>query len=73
MTLGLTGGRGDNRGLFESSSNVLQASSGYYGLSAGSAASSGSGRDVTLGITTDPQKSGMVADLSDGICGIIKY
>lgn len=24
-------------------------------------------------LSSDPQKSGMVADLSDGICGIIKY
>ena len=59
MTLGLTDGVGNNRGLFEGSENVLHASSEYYGVPVNTPSPSGSGSDVTLGITFDPTKSGI--------------
>lgn len=66
MTLGLTNGSG-NYGVWQQAfqSNHLIASSGAYGTSVGSDSVSGDATaGITFGVTTDPAKSGMVADLS---------
>ena len=58
MTLGLTDGTG-TYGIKEGSDNNIGSNSNVYGLPVGSTLGSGSGPDVSYGITTDAAKSGM--------------
>lgn len=73
-------GNGIGLGLYDGVQNRSLAARNYsgntlqqfdsYGAAVGSAAGNFNGRtDVVLGITTDPEKSGLVADLS-GVTGI---
>lgn len=63
MTLGLTDGT-NNSGLTNTNQNFLQPVVNNYGLNTGSATSTGASiGNVTIGVTTDPTKSGLVANL----------
>lgn len=65
MTLGLTDGN-TNKGLYETSSNVLTGATNLFGTNIGTSGGSDSFKDnVGIGITTDPSKSGMVAQLDE--------
>lgn len=76
MTLGLTDGT-NNVGLRLSSGEgylTTSASSGYGSVIGIVSSSFGIASNNKLGgITTDPTKSGVVADLSDGQIVVIKY
>lgn len=62
MTLGLTNGE-NNIGLCEGASNYLCAGTGQYGTNVGVLISGNPGdRDYTIGVTTDPDKSGIVLE-----------
>lgn len=67
MTLGLTDGT-NNTGLYanvSSSPYLVQNNNGAYGDSVGTTHSGGAlGNNKSLGITLDPTKSGVIADLS---------
>ena len=64
MSVGLFDGT-DNVGLTQQfwtyTGHFLQANTAAYGTSAGSAYASGTSRNVTVGLTTDASKSGVVA------------
>lgn len=53
--------------------NVIGASGDAYGQDIGTMRSGTWGGSLSYGITTDPTKSGVVADLSDGQIVVIKY
>lgn len=78
MTLGLTDGKNDY-GLSKSSSTVLSwapliANNKTYGTDVGNTQDALSeNKAISFGITTDPTKSGVVADISDGQIVVIKY
>lgn len=64
MTLGLFNGQ-SNVGLAEGDSRALWAQGGNFGKPAGSVLSRPGGRaNHTIGVTTDPTKSGLVADFN---------
>lgn len=70
-TLGLTDGT-DFRGLVKSVSYDLGLSSSLYGQPVGTSGTVSSGvNDVGLGVATDPDKSGLVADLSQATAATI--
>lgn len=75
MTLGMTAGNGATFGLSTStadSNRVMVGLSGNYGTTAGSSTSgSWTTNQVTVGITEDPEKSGLVADLSSATAATI--
>ena len=65
MTIGLTDGVTFG-GLSNYSNNTLETRTGDYGLSVGSTSSgTGFNRSVSVGLTTDSSKSGLIADLSN--------
>lgn len=66
MTLGLTDGT-NNGGLLTSTANAqpLTVRQTNYGQDVGSSSGSGTLTGVTVGVTTDPEKSGMVSDLTE--------
>ena len=77
MTLGLTDGT-EEYGLTSyqtgSVGRRLTAFTTTKGTTVGTVATTGNIQyDYSIGITTDPKKSGVVADLSDGQIVIIKY
>lgn len=78
ITLGLTNGI-NNYGLSKSTSSVLTwapliANDKTYGTNVGNTQDARSENiAISFGITTDPTKSGVVADLSDGQIVVIKY
>lgn len=65
MTLGLTDGT-NNTGLYYSGNSTMTYRPGVFGKPAGTSDfGSAPATAVSLGITTDPTKSGMIADLSE--------
>lgn len=75
MTLGLTTGTttgGSNFGLRASSESRLTASLNSYGASEGTMGEGGSlAQNITLGVTTDSTKSGLIADLTQAVAATI--
>lgn len=74
ITLGLTNGI-NNYGLINGSTTGLNMYGSAYGGTVGSSGGSANatGGNMQYGVTTDPKKSGVVADLSDGQIVVIKY
>jgi len=74
MTLGLTDGT-NNMGLFQSDSSYrdLRAGTPSYGTEVGDTNLNSSGVNKTLGITTDPTKSGIIVEPDNNIKIIIKF
>lgn len=65
MTIGLTNGT-TNYGLFASSQDDLRAKTGAYGTAQNTTASgTAANGDKSLGLTTDPTKSGLITDLKE--------
>lgn len=75
MTLGLTDGS-KNAGMVAgrvNSINILSQSGNKYGQPVGTDTTWNHLLVGGVGITTDTEKSGIVADLSDGMNVVIKY
>lgn len=72
MTLGLTDGT-NYGGMRATDISNLIANTGSYGRNIGSAASGPNINYLSVGITQDASKSGIVADISAGATVIIKY
>lgn len=75
MTLGVTEGT-NNGGFINSSEGAgIVARKDIYGKETGSSNTSASTLNTwkSIGVSTDPTKSGVVADLSDGQIVVIKY
>lgn len=72
MSMGLTNGR-LYYGLSGTGNNELNANVNDYGEPIGQSSKSGAGPSLTMNITSDPAKSGVIADLSKGMYSIIKY
>lgn len=72
MALGLTNGT-TNGGLVYSSSRELAAGNTGYGTNVGTTGISASSfvDGTTMGVTTDPEKSGMIVDLTDATAATI--
>lgn len=71
MTLGLTDGT-NLTGLFNNNGDNVTVKSATYGLNVGSTSSTSGLRETkTLGITTDPTKSGIIADLSSATAATV--
>ena len=65
MSLGLTKGTSDGFNLQGDSSGTASVTVGQYGNPVGSPYSAKAGVNSSLGITTDPTKSGIISDLSN--------
>ena len=73
MTLGMTDGK-NNGGLFIAKSTPTTVVPGVFGQNVGTGYTGSTlSSTVSAGVTTDPTKSGVVADLSDGQIVVIKY
>lgn len=75
VTLGLTDGTNNSSLVAQVHDyGLIKAFNGQYGTNP-KPAISGTGLQLTgsLGVTTDPKKSGVVTDLSDGQLVVIKY
>lgn len=73
MTLGLTNDH-NLAGLNSHATVGLEAVTGGYGMPVGTVNRSGAfGATYTAGVTLDPTKSGIVADLSGGLNMVIKF
>ena len=77
MTLGLTDGT-NNMGFYSSSQNgnaMVGYAANAYGTNTGTSQSEVAmlNRFHTLGVTTDPTKSGIETDISSSIKYVIKY
>jgi hypothetical protein len=62
-TLGLTNGT-NNYGLGSRNDGMMIANTSAYGDAVGTSLTSGNGTQNTYGVTTDPNNSGLIADLS---------
>ena len=73
LALGLTDGTNSSGMIFNSNNNVaVGASSGNFGSDIGSEISGNSGlKNVSIGITNDPTKSGLIADLASATAATI--
>lgn len=69
-SLGLTNGT-DNVGLFGPNGSYFGAASNVYGLDVGSSGSALTIDGKSFGVTSDPEKSGLVADLSSASAATI--
>lgn len=69
-TLGLTSGIGWY-GLVGNTGSYFGGNTSSYGVPVGTKGGNNSTGELTLGVTTDPEKSGLVADLSDATSATI--
>lgn len=73
MTVGLTNDH-NLAGLNSHATVGLEAVTGGYGMPVGTVNRTGVfGATYTAGLTLDPTKSGIVADLSSGMSAVIKF